>query len=216
MPNINENEELDFIYEIRVQFDSQGSQSVTRMVEIKNVGTIVFYYEWQQKPYTKLFDIVYSKIQCFYFDNHISSILPRDTLKLSFVFKSSEPEIFTEHWQLLTRSVLCGGRPIIFTLHDVTTEEDVHRQTHINIEKTKEYYCYDIMNQFIDSFVDQMNIIYQKLQIDEPSNESYPDIDLNEKNIISTASDTTKDKKEPPPSKLERGKVSIFLIFIRK
>ncbi|CAF1150418.1 unnamed protein product, partial [Rotaria sordida] len=62
------------------------------------------------------------------------------------------------------------------------------------------------MNQFIDSFVDQMNIIYQKLQIDEPSNESYPDIDLNEKNIISAASDTTKDKKEPPPSKLERGK----------
>jgi hypothetical protein len=73
MPNINENEELDFIYEIRVQFDSQVNESVTRMVEIKNVGTTVFYYEWQQKPYTKPFDIVNSKVQRFYFDNRTSN-----------------------------------------------------------------------------------------------------------------------------------------------
>ncbi|CAF4556881.1 unnamed protein product [Rotaria sp. Silwood2] len=72
MPNVNENEELDFIYEIRVQFDSQVNDSVTRMVEIKNVGTTVFYYEWQQKPYTKPFDIVNSKVQRFYFDNRTS------------------------------------------------------------------------------------------------------------------------------------------------
>jgi hypothetical protein len=72
MPNINENEELDFIYEIRVQFDSQVNDSVTRMVDIKNVGTTVFYYEWQQKPYTKPFDIVNSKVQRFYFDNRTS------------------------------------------------------------------------------------------------------------------------------------------------
>lgn len=72
MPNINENDELDFIYEIRVQFDSQVNESVTRMVEIKNVGTTVFYYEWQLKPYTKPFDIVNSKTQRFYFDNRTS------------------------------------------------------------------------------------------------------------------------------------------------
>ncbi|CAF1082594.1 unnamed protein product [Rotaria sordida] len=345
MPYINENEELDFIYEIRVQFDSQVNQSVTRMVEIKNVGTTVFYYEWQQKPYTKPFDIVNSKIQRFYFDNRTSSILPNDTLKLSFVFKSSEPGIFTERWQLLTRPVLCGGRPIIFTLRGVTIEEDIHRQTRINIDKMllhkeaesivrkvvsnildnvrtperarspvgfymteqeqfqqnnpdlyfdyeiveqiKKLYeqvvpeyeeqkwnlsidtlrdkilsfdednpnkqifleqlnqaihqltlqpilpseqttylvCYDIMNQFVDSFVDQMVIVHQKLQIDEPSSESYPDIDLNgyefeswkkffeytkqqenEKRLKSAVGGATKDKKAPPPSKLERGK----------
>ncbi|CAF1169825.1 unnamed protein product [Rotaria sordida] len=62
------------------------------------------------------------------------------------------------------------------------------------------------MNQFIDSFVDQMNIVHQKLQIDEPLNESYPGIDLNEKCIINGTGGTTKDKKELPPSKLERGK----------
>ena len=73
MPSIDENEELDFIYEIRVQFDNQVNESVTRMVEIKNVGTTVFYYEWQQKPYTKPFDIVNSKVQRFYFDNRTSN-----------------------------------------------------------------------------------------------------------------------------------------------
>jgi len=34
------------------------------------------------------------------------------------------------------------------------------------------------MNQFIDSFVDQMILIHNKLQINEPSTESYPDVDL--------------------------------------
>ncbi len=62
------------------------------------------------------------------------SILPNDTLKLSLVFKSTEPGIFTERWQLLTRPVLCGGRPIIFTLRGVTSEEDIHRQTRNDIE----------------------------------------------------------------------------------
>lgn len=64
----------------------------------------------------------------------LGSILPNDTLKISFVFKSRDPGIFTERWQLLTRPVLCGGRPIIFTLRGVTTEEDVHQQTRIEIE----------------------------------------------------------------------------------
>ncbi|CAF1189127.1 unnamed protein product [Rotaria sordida] len=253
--------------------------------------------------------------------------------------------IFTERWQLLTRPVLCGGRPIIFTLRGVTIEEDIHRQTRINIDKMllhkeaesivrkvvsnildnvrtperarspvgfymteqeqfqqnnpdlyfdyeiveqiKKLYeqvvpeyeeqkwnlsidtlrdkilsfdednpnkqifleqlnqaihqltlqpilpseqttylvCYDIMNQFVDSFVDQMIIVHQKLQIDEPSSESYPDIDLNgyefeswkkffeytkqqenEKRLKSAVGGATKDKKAPPPSKLERGK----------
>ena len=64
----------------------------------------------------------------------LDSILPGDTLKLSFVFKSRDPGIFTERWQLLTRPVLCGGRPIIFTLRGVTNEEDVHRDTRLEIE----------------------------------------------------------------------------------
>lgn len=34
------------------------------------------------------------------------------------------------------------------------------------------------MNQFLDSFVDEMVAIHNKLQINEPSNESYPDVDL--------------------------------------
>ncbi|CAF4672276.1 unnamed protein product [Rotaria socialis] len=358
MPNINENEELDFMYEIRVQFDSQVNQRVTRMVEIKNVGTTVFYYEWQLKPYTKPFDIVNSKTQRFYFDNRTKpvfqhyespfnstgSILPNDTLKLSFVFKSNESGIFTERWQLLTRPVLCGGRPIIFTLRGVTIEEDIHRETRANIEKMllhkeaesivrkivsgildnvrtpdrarspvgfymteqeqfqqnnpdlyfdyeifeqiKKLYeqvvpnfeedkwnlsvetlrykillfdednpnkqifleqlnqavnqltlqpiapseqttyivCYDIMNQFIDTFVDEMINVHQKLQIPEPASESYPDIDLygyefeswkkffeytkqqaDEKRAKS-AGTGGKDKKAAAVGKVERGK----------
>ena len=34
------------------------------------------------------------------------------------------------------------------------------------------------MNQFIDSFVDEMVLIHQTLKINEPPIESYPDVDL--------------------------------------
>ncbi|CAF3550751.1 unnamed protein product [Rotaria sordida] len=62
------------------------------------------------------------------------------------------------------------------------------------------------MNQFIDSFVDQMNIVHQKLQIDEPLNESYPGIDLNSyefeswKNFLNIQTNKKSPKKSPAPS----------------
>lgn len=34
------------------------------------------------------------------------------------------------------------------------------------------------MNQFIDSFVDEMSSTYNRLQINEPSADSYPEVDL--------------------------------------
>jgi hypothetical protein len=34
------------------------------------------------------------------------------------------------------------------------------------------------MNQFIDSFVDEMTLVHNNLQINEPSSESYPEVDL--------------------------------------
>lgn len=85
MANIDENEELDFIYEIRVPFDSKVGENVTRTVEIKNVGTTVFYYEWQLKPYAKPFDIATSKTQRFYFDNRTSNLQFSKEI-LGFVF----------------------------------------------------------------------------------------------------------------------------------
>jgi len=36
---------------------------------------------------------------------------------------------------------------------------------------------YDILNQFIDGFVDQMIASHQKLEINEPTSESYPEVD---------------------------------------
>jgi hypothetical protein len=42
----------------------------------------------------------------------------------------------------------------------------------------KKLHSYDIMNQFIDSFVDGMIMIHNKFQVAEPTSESYPDFDL--------------------------------------
>lgn len=40
------------------------------------------------------------------------------------------------------------------------------------------FLSYDIFNQFLDGFVDEMIIIHNTLQIPEPTSESYPDVDL--------------------------------------
>jgi hypothetical protein len=48
----------------------------------------------------------------------------------------------------------------------------------IPAEQTTYLVSYDIMNQFIDSFVDEMILTHNKLQISEPPSESYPDVDL--------------------------------------
>ena len=54
--------------------------------------------------------------QRFYFDTKSGVILPGDTLKFPFVFKSPNAGIFTETWELMTRPTLCGGAPIRITL----------------------------------------------------------------------------------------------------
>jgi hypothetical protein len=40
------------------------------------------------------------------------------------------------------------------------------------------------MNQFIDSFVDEMILTHNKLKINEPPSESYPEVDLRMYNVI--------------------------------
>lgn len=54
--------------------------------------------------------------QRFYFDTKSDVILPGDTLKFPFIFKSPNAGIFTETWELMTRPTLCGGAPIRITL----------------------------------------------------------------------------------------------------
>jgi hypothetical protein len=47
-----------------------------------------------------------------------------------------------------------------------------------SFENQSRFFSYDIVNQFIDSFVDEMAAVHNKLQIPEPPNESYPEVDL--------------------------------------
>ena len=54
--------------------------------------------------------------QRFYFDTKSDVILPGDTSKFPFIFKSPNAGIFTETWELMTRPTLCGGAPIRITL----------------------------------------------------------------------------------------------------
>ena len=52
-------------------------------------------------------------------------ILPTDSIKIPFSFKSSNAGIFSETWQLETQPMLCGGAPMLVILRGVSTEEDL-------------------------------------------------------------------------------------------
>lgn len=55
-------------------------------------------------------------VQRFYFDTNSGVILPGDTMRFPFIFKSCNPGIFSETWELLTQPVLCGGAALRISL----------------------------------------------------------------------------------------------------
>ena len=61
-------------------------------------------------------------------------ILPGETMKFPFVFKSPNAGVFTEQWKFETRPVIIGGADLIVTLRGVALQEDVYQPERILLE----------------------------------------------------------------------------------
>ena len=61
-------------------------------------------------------------------------MLPGETLRFPFVFKSECAGVFTEQWLLETRPVLCGGAALALTLRGVALQEDKYEKQREELE----------------------------------------------------------------------------------
>ncbi len=61
-------------------------------------------------------------------------ILPGDSMKFPFVFKSPNAGVFSEQWQFVTHPVLCGGAALVVTLRGVAIQQDKYKKQRNEIE----------------------------------------------------------------------------------
>jgi len=94
---------------------------------LKAVYTHTIYFNLQQRPKENPFDLTKTPVQRFYFNNSSGVILPGETMKFPFVFKSPNAGVFQEQWQLETRPVVCGGAMLLVTLRGIAFAEDKYK-----------------------------------------------------------------------------------------
>lgn len=140
--------------EARVTFESYATDRVTSYLYIINDGTTAVYYDWKKLPKDNPFDLVHSNVQRFYFNNSSGVILPGETMKFPFVFKSPNAGVFTEQWNFETRPTLCGGASLIVTLRGIALQEDKYLKQREELEselqhKQAEQIARQILNELI-------------------------------------------------------------------
>uniref|UniRef100_A0A3Q3IYH3 Uncharacterized protein n=1 Tax=Monopterus albus TaxID=43700 RepID=A0A3Q3IYH3_MONAL len=123
-------------------FEAPTGEVASSHLELHNEGSAAIFYSWQQLPLPQHCPNLQSQTKSphFYFSSPSGVILPGDTLRVEFMFKSEEPGIKTELWQLNTHPVLLQGASLQVTLKGVALYEDntadQRRFIEMKLEKT--------------------------------------------------------------------------------
>lgn len=92
---------------VRITFDSVSDTQSIQSLTITNCGTTVLFYDWIKVKDVKSFSAQRNdETQRFYFNASPGSILPGNTAKIPFVFKSPNGGYFSEKWVLTPRPAL--------------------------------------------------------------------------------------------------------------
>ncbi|XP_062866796.1 MYCBP-associated protein isoform X2 [Trichomycterus rosablanca] len=110
----------------RLTFEAAVGTQVSADLELKNEGSTAIYYSWQRLALPHSFPEARRPTwsQHFYFNSATAAILPGDTVRIAFTFKSGSPGIARETWLLHTHPVLMGGAPLQVTLRGVALDQD--------------------------------------------------------------------------------------------
>ncbi|XP_022092227.1 MYCBP-associated protein-like [Acanthaster planci] len=120
----------------RVTFEVYAGEPITSYLNLVNKGTTTIYYDWKKIPKLNSFEGCASpKVQRFYFNTSSGVLLPGESLKFPFAFKSPNAGIFSETWQLDTRPVLCGGAALQVALRGIALQEDKNKRQRDQIEQ---------------------------------------------------------------------------------
>ncbi|NWQ89703.1 MYBPP protein, partial [Burhinus bistriatus] len=110
----------------RLTFETLVGEQAESSLAVSNDGTTAIWYDWMRLP-QKIPSRETKRIRmpCFYFDTRSGVMLPGETRKFSFIFKSGSAGIFSESWEFRTHPVLLGGALLQVTLWGIAVYEDI-------------------------------------------------------------------------------------------
>ncbi|NXW36728.1 MYBPP protein, partial [Phaetusa simplex] len=110
----------------RLTFEALVGEKAESSLMVSNDGTTAVWYDWMRLP-QKIPSREKKGIRmpCFYFDIRSGVLLPRETRKFSFIFKSESAGIFSESWEFRTHPLLLGGALLQVTLWGIAVYEDM-------------------------------------------------------------------------------------------
>ncbi|KAK3511076.1 hypothetical protein QTP70_030144, partial [Hemibagrus guttatus] len=122
-------------------FKAVVGESTCSHLELKNEGSTAIYYSWQKQELPHSFPEAkkHTHTQQFYFNTATAVILPGDTMKILFIFKTVSPGIMTEVWKLHTHPVLMGGAILQVTLKGTALYQDKTAERRAALEMELEH-----------------------------------------------------------------------------
>ncbi|XP_047221489.1 MYCBP-associated protein isoform X3 [Girardinichthys multiradiatus] len=109
-----------------VFFESQTGQIASTDLELRNEGNTVIFFSWHKLPRPQSLSHLYSQNNRvrFYFKSSPGVIRPSETQQVEFIFKSEEPGLWNELWQLRTHPLLLQGASIQVRLSGKAFKQD--------------------------------------------------------------------------------------------
>nr|XP_030696130.1 MYCBP-associated protein isoform X1 [Globicephala melas] len=113
---------------VRLTFETLEGEKASSELTVVNNGTVAIWYDWRRRSQLDSFqDLKRNRMQRFYFNNREGVILPGETRKFPFFFKSLNAGIFRECWEFGTHPTLLGGALLQVNLHAVSLTQDIFR-----------------------------------------------------------------------------------------
>ncbi|XP_054461081.1 MYCBP-associated protein [Anoplopoma fimbria] len=137
-------------------FEVPTGERASSHLELHNEGSTAIFYSWEQLPVPNSFPNLRSQTKTvhFYFNSSSGVIRPGDSQRVEFTFKSEEPGLQTEQWQLNTHPVLLQGAAMQVTLRGVALYQDQTADQRLFIETkleevVKVKMCLSIVNEVL-------------------------------------------------------------------
>ncbi|XP_009980067.1 PREDICTED: LOW QUALITY PROTEIN: MYCBP-associated protein, partial [Tauraco erythrolophus] len=109
----------------RLTFETLAGERAESSLTVSNDGTTAIWYNWMRLPQQiPSRETKGKRMPCFYFDTRPGVILPAQTRKFSFLFKSERAGVFSESWEFRTHPLLLGGALLQVTLWGISVYED--------------------------------------------------------------------------------------------
>ncbi|NXD67165.1 MYBPP protein, partial [Eolophus roseicapillus] len=109
----------------RLTFETLAGEKAESSLTVSNNGTAAIWYNWMRLPHKiPARERKGKRMPCFYFDTRPGVILPGETRKFSFIFKSERVGIFSEAWEFGTHPLLLAGAVLQVTLWGIAVSED--------------------------------------------------------------------------------------------